>query len=138
MPWPIYTELEQGVIDGQENPLWVMEVYKLYEVQKYLTLTRHVYSPHIDVASLQWWQSLEPATQELLQKAMHEAAVFQRRDNRSKNSARLALLKDKGFVIEENPDYQGLRAAVADLKNAEIYQQPEVRDLLTRMLQATR
>ncbi|HHD57308.1 MAG TPA: DctP family TRAP transporter solute-binding subunit, partial [Desulfobulbaceae bacterium] len=33
MPWPIYTELEQGVIDGQENPLWVMEVYKFYEIQ---------------------------------------------------------------------------------------------------------
>lgn len=45
MPWPIYTELEQGVIDGQENPLWVMEVYKFYEIQKYMTLTRHVYSP---------------------------------------------------------------------------------------------
>jgi tripartite ATP-independent transporter DctP family solute receptor len=138
MPWPIYTELEQGVIDGQENPLWVMEVYKLYEVQKYLTLTRHVYSPHIDVASLSWWRNLEPATQELLHKAMYEAAVFQRRDNRSSNSARLNLLKNKGFVIEQNPDYQGLRAAVADLKNAKIYQQPEVRDLLTRILQATR
>ena len=48
MPWPIYTELEQGVIDGQENPLWVMEVYKFYEIQKYMTLSRHVYSYHID------------------------------------------------------------------------------------------
>ena len=115
-----------------------MEVYKLYEVQKYLTLTRHVYSPHIDVASLQWWQTLEPSTQDILQKAMYEAAVFQRRENRSKNSARLNLLKDKGFVIEENPDHELLRAAVADLKNAEIYQQPEVHALLTRMLQATR
>ncbi len=58
MPWPIYTELEQGVIDGQENPLWVMEVYKFYEIQKYMTLTRHVYSPHIDVASMLWWKYL--------------------------------------------------------------------------------
>ncbi|MDJ0621427.1 MAG: TRAP transporter substrate-binding protein [Desulfocapsaceae bacterium] len=138
MPWPIYTELEQGVIDGQENPLWVMEVYKLYEVQKYLTLTRHVYSPHIDVASLKWWQTLEPSTQNLLQRAMYEAAVFQRQDNRSKNSDRLKLLKEKGFFIEESPDYKGLRAAVADLKDAEIYRQPKVRALLTRMLQATR
>ncbi len=38
------TELEQGVIDGQENPLWVMGVYKFYEIQKYMTMTRHVYS----------------------------------------------------------------------------------------------
>ena len=62
MPWPIYTELEQGVIDGQENPLWVMEVYKFYEIQKYMTMTRHVYSSHIDVAGLKWWNSLSLIT----------------------------------------------------------------------------
>jgi len=67
MPWPIYTELKQGVIDGQENPLWVMEVYKFYEIQKYMTLTRHVYSPHIDVASLKWWKTLDANTQDLIQ-----------------------------------------------------------------------
>jgi len=70
MPWPIYTELEQGVIDGQENPLWVMEVYKFYEIQKYMTLTRHVYSPHIDVASMIWWKKLSAADQKMIQSAM--------------------------------------------------------------------
>jgi tripartite ATP-independent transporter DctP family solute receptor len=138
MPWPIYTELEQGVIDGQENPLWVMEVYKLYEVQKYLTLTRHVYSPHIDVASLKWWQTLDKESQNLLQRAMYSAALYQRQDNRSKNDARLALLKEKGFIIEENPDFKSLRAAVADLKEIELYQEPRVKQLLTEILQATR
>lgn len=138
MPWPIYTELEQGVIDGQENPLWVMEVYKLYEVQKYLTLTRHVYSPHIDVASLQWWQTLDQPTQELLQRAMYKAALYQRQDNRSKNNARLALLKDNGFIIEENPDFKRLRATVANLQEIELYQEPRVKQLLMEILQATR
>ena len=70
MPWPIYTELEQGVIDGQENPLWVLEVYKFYEIQKYLTLTRHVYSYHIDVASLKWWTTLDAKRQQMIQAAM--------------------------------------------------------------------
>ncbi len=101
MPWPIYTELEQGVIDGQENPLWVMEIYKFYEIQKYMTLTRHVYSPHIDVASMIWWKTLKPADQKMIQKAMYEAAVFQRKDNRDKNDARLDLLKKKGMIVEE-------------------------------------
>ena len=54
----IFPALEKGVIDGQENPLWVMEVYKFYEIQDHMTLTRHVYSPHIDVASLAWWKKL--------------------------------------------------------------------------------
>ncbi len=138
MPWPIYTELEQGVIDGQENPLWVMEVYKFYEIQKYMTLTRHVYSYHIDVASLSWWDSLDAKTQEMIQKAMVDAAVFQRKDNRSKNAARLKFLKDKGMQIEENPDIATFRAKVADIQKMDLYQDPKVQALLVKILAATK
>ncbi|GAB6908707.1 DctP9 [Desulfosarcina cetonica] len=138
MPWPIYTELEQGVIDGQENPLWVMEVYKFYEIQKYMTLTRHVYSSHIDVASLDWWNSLAPADQELIQKTIIDAAVFERQDNRSKNIARLAMLKDKGMQIVEHPDVDAFRAKVAELKNLDVYSAPKVKALLEKIMQATR
>ena len=138
MPWPIYTELEQGVIDGQENPLWVMEVYKFYEIQKYMTLTRHVYSPHIDVASLKWWKTLDADTQDLIQRTIHEAAVFQRNDNRSKNAARLALLKEKGMKIEAHPDIDAFRAKVAGLKDMDLYSEPRVQALLIEMLNATK
>jgi tripartite ATP-independent transporter DctP family solute receptor len=138
MPWPIYTELEQGVIDGQENPLWVMEVYKFYEIQKYMTMTRHVYSPHIDVASMIWWKGLKPADQEMIQKAMYEAAVFQRKDNRDKDGARLALLKEKGMIIEENPDLASLRARVADLKDMDLFEQPKVQALLMKIMDASK
>ncbi len=138
MPWPIYTELEQGVIDGQENPLWVMEVYKFYEIQKYMTLTRHVYSYHIDVASLKWWQGLDSKTQEMIQQAMKEAAVFQRQDNRSKDAARLKFLKEKGMQVEEHPDLAAFRAKVAGLKDMDLYSAPEVKAMLLKMLAATR
>ena len=138
MPWPIYTELEQGVIDGQENPLWVMEVYKFYEIQKYMTLSRHVYSYHIDVASLKWWKNLDKKKQDMIQKAMYEAAVYQRKDNRSKNAARLELLKSKGMQVVENPDVNAFRAKVAGLKDMELYQDPKVKALLDKMLEATK
>ncbi len=138
MPWPIYTELEQGVIDGQENPLWVLEVYKFYEIQKYLTLTRHVYSYHIDVASLKWWNTLDAKSQQMIQAAMCEAARFQRQDNRDQNETRLALLKEKGMLVEEAPDIDAFRAKVAGLKDTEVYSDPKVRDLLQRMISATR
>jgi tripartite ATP-independent transporter DctP family solute receptor len=138
MPWPIYTELEQGVIDGQENPLWVMEVYKFYEIQKYMTLTRHVYSYHIDVASLNWWNTLDGDTQEMIQKAMYEAAVFQREDNRSKNAARLKFLKEKGMVVEEHPDVAAFRAKVAGLQNIELYKDPKVHALLVKFMKVTK
>jgi len=138
MPWPIYTELEQGVIDGQENPLWVMEEYKFYEIQKYMTLTRHVYSPHIDVASLNWWNTLDPSYQEMISKAIREAAQYQRNDNRKKDDARLAFLKEKGMRVEEEPDMAAFRAKLATLQSNPIYSDPRVNDLLRRILDATR
>jgi tripartite ATP-independent transporter DctP family solute receptor len=138
MPWPIYTELEQGVIDGQENPLWVMEVYKFYEIQKYLSLTRHVYSYHIDVASLKWWETLNKSDQDMIQNAMYEAAVFQRHDNRSKDAARLELLKDKGMQIVESPDVAAFRAKVASLKDMDLYKEPRVQEMLLKMMDAVK
>jgi tripartite ATP-independent transporter DctP family solute receptor len=138
MPWPIYTELEQGVIDGQENPLWVIQEYKFYEIQKYMTLTRHVYSSHIDVASLDWWQALAPADQSLIREAVCEAARFQRRDNRAKDEARLAFLKAKGMQIEASPDLEAFRAKFTALQSDPIYSDPEVKRLLVRILEATR
>lgn len=134
MPWPIYTELEQGVIDGQENPLWVMEVYKFYEIQKYMTLSRHVYSCHIDVASLKWWKTLDKEKQALIKQAMYEAALYQRKDNRSKNAERLKLLKSKGMQIEENPDITDFRKKVAGLKDLDLYKDPRVKALLLKIL----
>ncbi|GBC63783.1 TRAP transporter substrate-binding protein [Desulfonema ishimotonii] len=138
MPWPIYTELEQGVIDGQENPLWVMEVYKFYEIQKYMTMTRHVYSPHIDVASLMWWNTLRPDTQKMVQTAMYDAAVFQRKDNRDRNAARLKMLREKGMAIEDAPDLNAFRAKVAPLRDMDLYKDARVHALLLKMLDATK
>ncbi len=137
MPWPIYSELEQGVIDGQENPLWVAEVYKMYEVQQYLSMTRHVYSAHIDVASLQWWNGLQPEQQTLLQAAILEAATFQRAENRRADAGRIALVKEKGMQVEEHPDVAAFRAKVAGMKDMELFQGPKVQGLLQRMMAAT-
>ena len=126
------------MIDGQENPLWVMEVYKFYEIQKYMTLTRHVYSPHIDIASLKWWNTLDEKTRKLIQQTIYEAAVFQRQDNRSKDAERLRFLADKGMIVEEDPDIDAFRKKVSDLKDMELYQDPRVNTLLRKILDATR
>ena len=115
-----------------------MEVYKFYEIQNYMTLTRHVYSYHIDVASLSWWNTLDAKTQQMIQKAMQDAAVYQRKDNRSKNAARLKFLKDKGMQIEENPDIASFRSKVADIQKMDLYQDPRVQALLVKVLDATK
>ena len=138
MAWPIYTELEQGVIDGQENPLWVMEVYKFYEIQRHMTLTRHVYSPHVNVASLNWFNSLSTPDQKLVEDCIKEAAAYQRADNRRKNAKRLALLKEKGMAVVENPDIDAFRARVAKLQAMDLYADPRVHALLVKLLDAVK
>ncbi len=137
-PWPIYSELADGGLDGQENPLWVVDVYNFFEVQKYMTMTNHIYSAHIDVASMTWWQKQPAATRELIQDAMYRAAVFQRKDNRTKEAERLYLLKEKGMIVEEHPDTESFRAKVSNLKDLDYYATPQVQDLLTKMLEATK
>jgi len=137
MGWPIYSELEQGAIDAQENPLWVIWENKLYEVQKYLSLTGHVYSSHIDVANLDWFNGLPQTTQELIQLAMRDAAVYQRQTSRSADAGYLAKLKEAGMVVDETPDLASFRTRAAQLKGMAIYQEPRTKELLDQFLAAT-
>jgi len=103
-----------------------------------MTLTRHVYSPHIDVASMIWWKTLKPADQEMISKAIYEAALFQRKDNRDKDGARLALLKEKGMSVEEQPDLASFRAKVSGLKDMDLFKEPKVQELLLKIMEATK
>ena len=74
-----------------------MEVYKFYEIQHYMTLTRHVYSPHIDVASLKWWKTLSSENAGNNQHSHdRRRPLFQRKDNREKDEARLKNACPKG------------------------------------------
>ena len=135
-PWPIYADLEQGILDGQENPLWIIEAYSFFEVQKYLTLTRHSYIALIDVASLRWWETLNRQDQAMIQEAMAQAARYQRLDQRAKEAARLIMLKEKGMMVEEHPDFETFRGKAAGLKEMAIYREPRVQVLLAKIQEA--
>ncbi len=117
MPWPIYTQLSQEVIDGQENPLAVIHQYKLYEVQKYLTLTRHVYSALVFVGSKEFYQELPQKYQALLYDATKEASIYERKLNREKADFFLTDLKKKGMTVNENPDMDSFKQRVKSLKS---------------------
>jgi tripartite ATP-independent transporter DctP family solute receptor len=138
MGWPIFTELQQGTIDAQENPLSVILTYKLFEVQKYLTLTSHVYSSHIDVANLDWFQGLPPSDQELLRRCALEAARAQREWNRKNEVDFLEKLKAAGMAVDENPDLASFREKVKDIRQLPIFSAKEVQDMLQLFLQAAR
>ena len=136
MGWPIYTELQQGTIDGQENPLSVIWTYKLFEVQKHLTLTGHVYSAHIDVASLEWFRGLPEKDRELVRRCMREAAEYQRKWNRDNVADFLAKLKEAGMEVVEDPDLASFRAKVADIRKLDIFQGEDTREMLGTFLEA--
>ena len=70
--------LETGAIDGQENPFANILASKLYEVQKYVTVTNHVYNPQIVLVSGKLWSTLNDEERQLLQQAAAEARAFQR------------------------------------------------------------
>jgi tripartite ATP-independent transporter DctP family solute receptor len=99
----VYDALRSQSVDGQENPLSTILSSRFYEVQKYLTLSRHVYSVHLVLVSGKVWQSLTPAEQAAMTKASVEARDFGRRLNRNADEQALAELKTKGMSISTIP-----------------------------------
>lgn len=134
MSWPIYAELQQGTLDGQENPLSIIAEYRLPEVQKYLSLTGHVYSSHTDLANLFWFENLSSDEQTLIQSAMREAALWQRAWSRERSDGYFTKLAEAGMVIEATPDITAFRAAIAPLRDNKLFSAPKSRELLDRML----
>jgi len=101
MSWgEVYTSLQTGVIDGQENPVAVVYTCKLSEVQKYLSLTGHFYSPAPLSMSLKTFEKLNPARQKLFMEAALRAAAFERRVIRDNEARQLKELKTQGMKVD--------------------------------------
>ena len=102
MSWgEVYTALQTKVIDGQENPIAIIYAYKMSEVQKYLTLTGHFYSPAPLTMSLRKYKELKPAWQTLFKEAAVKAAAFERKLIRDNEVKQLEELKKQGMEISE-------------------------------------
>ena len=97
----LFGALETHTVDGQENPFNTIVSSKFYEVQKYLTVTNHVYSPWIILASKKWWDQLSKAEQKVLMDAAKTSREFERKDTREEASKAMADLKAKGMLINE-------------------------------------
>lgn len=101
MSWgEVYTSLQTKVIDGQENPVAIIHAYKLSEVQKYLSLTGHFYSPAPLSMSLKSFNQLKPEWQKLFLEAALDAAAFERKIIRDNEAKQLKDLKAQGMVVD--------------------------------------
>jgi TRAP-type transport system periplasmic protein len=97
----VFTALETRTIDGQENPFVTIETSKFNEVQRYLSVTRHAYTPFLVLYSKRLWDQLSPQEQAALREAAVEGQKVQRVANRQLNDKSLASLRAKGMQVNE-------------------------------------
>ncbi len=104
LPFPeLYAALEQRAVDGQENPVATINSAKLYEVQKYLTLTSHQYNPQSVMVSKKFWDGLSAAEKTIVEEAVAESVKFQRQQSRAQVASITENLKKNGMQVSELP-----------------------------------
>lgn len=107
----LFTALQQGTVDGQENPLGIIASNKFYEVQKYISLTQHVYTPYCVVMNPDRYDSMSDAQKEAFDKAMAEATEFQIEESHKADAESVKIMEDAGSTVtvlteEEKAEFQ--------------------------------
>jgi len=113
----LYNALRQGVVDGQENPLQNIHDGKLYEAQKHLAITGHIYNSAYVVISEAFFKLQKPDQQKALLEAAREATLWQFNYARELDSKLLETLKQQGMQVTM-PDQEVFRAATAPAYDA--------------------
>ena len=113
MPFPeLFTAMQQGTVDGQENPIPVILASKFSQVQKHLSLTGHVYSPAVLILSPAVWDKLSEADRKVFLGAAHLASTAQRKRVNDDEANGIAQLKRDGMQVVEKVDGESFRKAV--------------------------
>src|SRR5690606_16989290 len=110
----LFVALETKAFDGQENPIVLMNTQRFYEVQKYMTLSGHVYSPLIFAVSKKFWDSLTPEERELMTAAAKRATAYQREWTAGEVDVALENMKSHGMQVTRfsEADLQKIRDLV--------------------------
>lgn len=112
----LFVALQQGVVDGQENPLMNIHASKLYEVQKYLSLTNHQFQVTPFVMGKRTWDRLSEADRKVMMEAAAEATTLQRKLSQESDEKLLADLKAKGVKVDSvnKAEFEKATAKVTD------------------------
>lgn len=97
----LYGALEAKAVDGQENPFAVILSNKLFEVQKFVSATNHVYAANIVLVSKKFWDQLSPAEQKMMHEAADETRNYQRQVSRAAAQKAVGELQAKGMQYNE-------------------------------------
>jgi TRAP-type transport system periplasmic protein len=102
MAWSeVFTALQQKTIDGQENPLMIIETAKVYEAQKYISLTGHFYSPCVLMMNKTLFEGFPQDVKDAILKAEKETRTWQRNYTAEKEATVVDKLKERGIVVTE-------------------------------------
>jgi len=107
----LYRVCKERIVDGQTDPLGIVLLLKLYEVQTYLSLTNHWWSGFTLTANAQAWQALPSDIRAIVEKHADAAALAQRKDIEKLNADALGLLRSKGMIVNE-ADTSGFRKSL--------------------------
>ncbi|EWY40930.1 ABC transporter substrate-binding protein [Skermanella stibiiresistens SB22] len=107
----VYTALQTGVVDGQENPLVIADTAKFHEVQKYCSLTNHVWDGSWIITNGRTWKSVPDDLRQIVSRGFNEAGLSQRKDIAGLNAALRASLTEKGLTFNQT-DPEPFRAAL--------------------------
>jgi TRAP-type transport system periplasmic protein len=129
----LYMALQQGTVDGQENPLTNIAASKFQEVQKYLSLTGHQYSPLPVAISEEFWQSLSKEQQEIVASSAKEAAQFHRDLVKANDEKLVEELKSAGMAVNE-PDKAPFQAMAKEVYKE--YEDVYGKDLIEKLIKA--
>lgn len=109
----VYSALQTRIVDAQENPLPIIQVAKLYEVQKFCALSNHIWDGFWFIANGRAFNGLPPDLQKIVADAINDAGVKQRGDIKALNETVVADLQTKGLAIN-NPAPDSFRAKLRD------------------------
>lgn len=128
----LYNSLQQGVVDGQENPLVTIKNMKFYEVQDVVTLSEHGYLGHVLMFSDQWINSLPEDLQKILIDTGRELASWQRDEIQKEEAEYLEEIKDAGTKVIELTEEEKNKLRDITKSVHEVYNSKVSKDLLEK------
>lgn len=132
----LYSALQQKTVDGQENPVAITEAYRFYEVQKYLTISHHFYSPFIFYASKVKMDKLPAELQKAIKEAALETCEYQKKLVREDNVKAIAKMEKAGIRVNRLTDTEIKAWAEKSRPVYEMYKDKMGADIYNKVMNA--
>ena len=111
----VYLACSNGTVDGQEGPIFAFVDDNFYQVQDYMVLDGHIYTVMALMMNGNVWEKLTEEDQQIVLQAAKDAGLVEKEGIRNSEAEQIEFLKEKGMIINENPDKEAWRAATASV-----------------------